>query len=72
MRMRTRTTTEADIIGEVLNRFYCAGYDGFKYPVPLRMIEDTTYRRYAREAYCEGKKDWKSEEKYLRLIGRIS
>ena len=59
-------------MGDVLNRFYCAGYDGFKYPVPLRMIADTTYRRYAREAYREGVKDWKHEEKYLRLIGRIS
>jgi hypothetical protein len=58
-------------MGEVLNGFYCAGYDGRAYPMPLRMIEAGTMRRYAREAYREGVKDWKYEEAYLRMIGRI-
>jgi len=58
-------------MGELLHSFYCAGYDGYKYPMPLRMIGNTTERRSAREAYQDGAKDWKYEEAYLRAIGRI-
>ena len=58
-------------MAEVLQRFYCAGYDGRLYPVPLRMIENARQRQYAREAYHEGKKDYVRQENYLRMTGQI-
>ena len=58
-------------MADVLQMFYCAGFDERRLPFPLRMIEDLTQRQYARDAYREGRKDYKRQEMYLRAIGRI-
>lgn len=58
-------------MSELLQAFYCAGFDERGYPFPLRMIDDPVYREYARDAYRTGKQDYKRQELYLRAIGEI-